>query len=82
MRRPLLTARITRFERLYQGEEMSDKFITRDEALKELGLTSPISLRRLVLAGKITASKINSKIIYYSQNSISAYKSGKTAQVI
>ena len=82
MRRPLFTERFTRFERLHQGEEMSDKFITRDEALKELGLTSPISLRRLVLAGKITASKINSKIIYYSQNSISAYKSGKTAQAI
>lgn len=82
MRRPLFTARITRFERLHQGEEMSDTFITRDEALKQLGLTSPISLRRLVLAGKITASKINSKIIYYSQNSISAYKSGKTTQVI
>jgi len=61
---------------------MSDTFITRDEALKQLGLTSPISLRRLVLAGKITASKINSKIIYYSQNSISAYKSGKATQTI
>ena len=61
---------------------MSDKFITRDEALKELGLTSPISLRRLVLAGKITASKINSKIIYYALKSIRAYKSGKAAQAI
>ena len=82
MRHPLFTARTARFERLYKGEKMSDKFITRDEALKELGLTSPISLRRLVLAGKITASKINSKIIYYSQNSISAYKSGKATQAI
>lgn len=82
MRRPFFTARSARFKKLYKGEKMSDKFITRDEALKELGLTSPISLRRLVLAGKITASKINSKIIYYSQNSISAYKSGKAAQTI
>jgi len=38
---------------------MSDEFITRDEALKQLGLTSPISLRRLVLAKKIMVSKIN-----------------------
>lgn len=82
MRRPLFTERIARFERLYKGEKMSDKFITRDEALKELGLTSPISLRRLVLADKITASKINSKIIYYSLQSIRAYKSGKSAQTI
>ena len=79
MRRPLFTARFARFERLHQGEKMSDTFITRDEALKQLGLTSPISLRRLVLAGKITASKINSKIIYYSLKSIRAYKSGQSA---
>lgn len=81
MRRPLFTARIARFERLYQGEEMSDTFITRDEALKELGISAR-SLYDKVKQGAIIANKINSRVIYYSLKSIRAYKSGKAAQTI
>ena len=81
MRRPLFTARSARFERLHQGEEMSDTFITRDEALKELGISAR-SLYDKVKQGAIIANKINSRVIYYSLKSIRAYKSGKTAQVI
>lgn len=81
MRRPLFTARIARFERLHQGEEMSDKFITRDEALKELGISAR-SLYDKVKQGAIIANKINSRVIYYSLKSIRAYKSGKATQAI
>lgn len=81
MRRPLFTARSARFERLYQGEEMSDTFITRDEALKELGISAR-SLYDKVKQGAIIANKINSRVIYYSLKSICAYKSGKAAQTI
>ena len=81
MRRPLFTARVTRFERLYKGQEMSDKFITKDEALKELGISAR-SLYDKVKQGVIIANKINSRVIYYSLKSIRAYKSGKTAQTI
>lgn len=81
MRRPLFTARFARFERLHQGEEMSDTFITRDEALKELGISAR-SLYDKVKQGAITANKINSRVIYYSLKSIRAYKSGKATQTI
>ena len=81
MRCPLFTARIARFERLHQGEKMSDTFITRDEALKELGISSR-SLYDKVKQGAIIANKINSRVIYYSLKSIRAYKSGKTTQAI
>ena len=81
MRRPLFTARFARFERLHQGEEMSDTFITRDEALKELGISAR-SLYDKVKQGAIIANKINSRVIYYSLKSIRAYKSGKTTQTI
>ena len=60
---------------------MSDTFITRDEALKELGISAR-SLYDKVKQGAITANKINSRVIYYSLKSIRAYKSGKTAQTI
>ena len=78
MRRPLFTAHFARFERLHQGEEMSDKFITRDEALKELGISAR-SLYDKVKQGAIIANKINSRVIYYSLKSIRAYKSGQGA---
>jgi len=81
MRRPLFTERIARFERLHQGEEMSDTFITRDEALKELGISAR-SLYDKVKQGAIIANKINSRVIYYSLKSIRAYKSGKATQAI
>ena len=81
MRRPLFTAHTARFERLYKGEKMSDKFITRDEALKELGISAR-SLYDKVKQGAIIANKINSRVIYYSLKSIRAYKSGKSAQTI
>lgn len=81
MRRPLFTARIARFKRLHQGEEMSDTFITRDEALKELGISAR-SLYDKVKQGAIIANKINSRVIYYSLKSIRAYKSGKATQAI
>ena len=81
MRRPLFTARSARFERLHQGEEMSDTFITRDEALKELGISAR-SLYDKVKQGVIIANKINSRVIYYSLKSIRAYKSGKATQAI
>ena len=81
MRRPLFTARFTRFERLYKGQEMSDKFITKDEALKELGISAR-SLYDKVKQGVIVANKVNSRVIYYSLKSIRVYKSGKTAQAI
>ena len=60
---------------------MSDTFITRDEALKELGISAR-SLYDKVKQGVIIANKINSRVIYYSLKSIRAYKSGKTAQTI
>ena len=78
MRCPLLTERTTRFERLHQGEEISDTFITRDEALKELGISAR-SLYDKVKQGAIIANKINSRVIYYSLKSIRAYKSGQGA---
>ena len=53
---------------------MDDKFITKAEALKELGLKSQMSLYRLTKAGKIVANKVNAKVIYYS-----LYKSNKSA---
>jgi hypothetical protein len=81
MRRLFFTACSTRFKKLYKGEKMSDKFITRDEALKELGISAR-SLYDKVKQGAITANKINSRVIYYSLKSIRAYKSGKTAQTI
>ncbi len=81
MRRPLFTERVARFERLHQGEEMSDTFITRDEALKELGISAR-SLYDKVKQGAIIANKINSRVIYYSLKSIRAYKSGKATQAI
>lgn len=81
MRRPLPTARFARFERLHQGEKMSDTFITRDEALKELGISAR-SLYDKVKQGAIIANKINSRVIYYSLKSIRAYKSGKATQAI
>ena len=81
MRRPLFTARFARFERLHQGEEMIDTFITRDEALKELGISAR-SLYDKVKQGAIIANKINSRVIYYSLKSIRAYKSGKATQAI
>lgn len=77
MRCPLLTERTTRFKRLHQGEEMSDTFITRDEALKELGISAR-SLYDKVKQGAIIANKINSRVIYYSLKSIRAYKSGQS----
>lgn len=55
---------------------MSDTFITRDEALKELGISAR-SLYDKVKQGAIIANKINSRVIYYSLKSIRAYKSGK-----
>ena len=58
---------------------MDDKFITKAEALKELGLKSQMSLYRLPKAGKIVANKVNAKVIYYSLSSIKAYKAGKSA---
>ncbi|WP_107770859.1 helix-turn-helix transcriptional regulator [Campylobacter concisus] len=60
---------------------MSDKFITRDEALKELGISTR-SLYDKVKQGVIIANKINSRVIYYSLKSIHAYKSGKATQAI
>ena len=60
---------------------MSDKFITRDEALKELGISAR-SLYDKVKQGAITTNNINSRVIYYSLKSIRAYKSGKAAQTI
>ena len=81
MRRPFFTARFARFERLYKGQEMSDKFITKDEALKELGISAR-SLYDKVKQGVIVANKVNSRVIYYSLKSIRVYKSGKTAQAI
>ena len=60
---------------------MSDTFITRNEALKELGISSR-SLYDKVKQGTIIANKINSRVIYYSLKSIRAYKSGKTTQTI
>lgn len=77
MRCPLLTERTTRFKRLHQGEEMSDTFITRDEALKELGISAR-SLYDKVKQGAIIANKIISRVIYYSLKSIRAYKSGQS----
>ena len=81
MRRPLFTERVARFERLHQGEEMIDTFITRDEALKELGISAR-SLYDKVKQGVIVANKVNSRVIYYSLKSIRAYKSGKATQAI
>lgn len=81
MRRPLFTARSARLKRLHQGEKMSDTFITRDEALKELGISAR-SLYDKVKQGAIIANKINSRVIYYSLKSIRAYKSGKATQAI
>lgn len=56
---------------------MSDTFITRDEALKELGISAR-SLYDKVKQGAIIANKINSRVIYYSLKSIRAYKSGQS----
>ncbi|MCD8212805.1 MAG: helix-turn-helix domain-containing protein [Campylobacter sp.] len=60
---------------------MNDKYISAKEALAELNI-SKATLYRLVQSGKILVNKINSKVIYYSLNSINAYKSGKPAQTI
>lgn len=60
---------------------MNDRFISAPQALAELNV-SKATLYRLVRAGKIICHKINSKVIYYSQNSIDAYKSGKPAQSV
>ncbi|MDL0089989.1 helix-turn-helix transcriptional regulator [Campylobacter gastrosuis] len=54
---------------------MNDTFITKKEALKELGLSSR-TLYSLVQSGKIVANKINARLIYYSLNSIRAFKAG------
>lgn len=56
---------------------MSDTFITRDEALKELGISAH-SLYDKVKQGVIVANKVNSRVIYYSLKSIRAYKSGQS----
>lgn len=57
---------------------MNDKFITKDEALKELGISTR-SLYDKVKQGVIVANKVNSRVIYYSLKSIRAYKSGQGA---
>ena len=57
---------------------MNDKFITKAEALKELGISAR-SLYDKVRQGVIIANKVNSRVIYYSLKSIRAYKSGKSA---
>ncbi|WP_298789063.1 hypothetical protein [uncultured Campylobacter sp.] len=56
-----------------------DECITKVEALKKLGLKSQIGLYRLRKAGTIFANRVNAKAIYYSTNSIRAYKLGKSA---
>lgn len=55
-----------------------DKFITKAEALKELGISAR-SLYDKVRQGVIIANKVNSRVIYYSLKSIRAYKAGKSA---
>ncbi len=57
---------------------MNDKFITKAEALKELGISAR-SLYDKVRQGVIIANKVNSRVIYYSLKSIRAYKAGKSA---
>ncbi|MGH1601601.1 helix-turn-helix transcriptional regulator [Campylobacter majalis] len=59
---------------------MRDKFVTKTEALKELGLSSR-TLFNLVKDGKIIANKVNARVIYYSLNSIRAFKSGLTKPI-
>lgn len=58
---------------------MNDKFITKAEALKELGISAR-SLYDKVRQGVIIANKVNSRVIYYSLKSIRAYKSGQDVQ--
>lgn len=60
---------------------MNDKFITKAEALKELGISAR-SLYDKVRQGVIIANKVNSRVIYYSLNSIRAYKSGQAVQKV
>lgn len=58
-----------------------DKFITKAEALKELGISAR-SLYDKVRQGIIVANKVNSRVIYYSLKSIRAYKSGQAVQKV
>ena len=60
---------------------MNDKFITKAEALKELGISAR-SLYDKVKQGVIVANKVNSRVIYYSLRSIRAYKSGQAVQKV
>ena len=60
---------------------MNDKFITKAEALKELGISAR-SLYDKVKQGVIVANKVNSRVIYYSLKSIRAYKSGQDVQKV
>ncbi len=60
---------------------MNDKFITKAEALKELGISAR-SLYDKVKQGVIIANKVNSRVIYYSLKSIRAYKSGQAVQKV
>lgn len=60
---------------------MNDKFITKAEALKELGISAR-SLYDKVRQGVIIANKVNSRVIYYSLKSIRAYKSGQDVQKV
>ena len=60
---------------------MNDKFITKAEALKELGISAR-SLYDKVRQGVIVANKVNSRVIYYSLKSIRAYKSGQGVQKV
>lgn len=60
---------------------MNDKFITKAEALKELGISAR-SLYDKVKQGVIVANKVNSRVIYYSLKSIRAYKSGQAVQEV
>ena len=57
---------------------MNDKFITKEEALKELGISAR-SLYDKVKQGVIVANQVHSRVIYYSLKSIRAYKSGQSA---
>ena len=86
MRRPLFTARFARFERLYQGEEMSEivtlseavGFIPSKYAREILNISKP-TLKKLIDAGIIKANKINQRVIYCDLASIKEYMSGQRA---
>lgn len=62
----------TLYERL-KGREKGDKWITGNEVMRMLNISSPTTLQKLRDSGEIRMSQISKKLIMYERDSIENY---------